>query len=142
MASKLDKQFTAMNSLSWRITYEWNKAKNEFLTIDQMQKIWQDIIKHDANYNCLAEKRKETIRFLWFHIRQITIAHNQLFGRWYNGKFYNHWMDLPEEIRHDDNMLAKLPSGHFWLDRNGQATRMRYFISKDSIGEDVKHFDE
>ena len=140
MPASLDKQSAAMDSLAWRITYEWNRAKNHCLTMDQMQSSWRDSILQSANYQCLAEKRKETIRFLWHHTRNRILAENQIYGWWLDGKFYGSWCDLPEAIRYDEEALAKLPKGHFWLDGNRQATTIRYFIPSDSEGEDRTHF--
>lgn len=129
-----------MDSLAWRITYEWNRAKNHCLTMDQMQNAWRDGILQSANYQCLVGKRKETIRFLWHHTRNRILAENQIYGWWMDGQFYGSWCDLPESVKYDDNALAKLPKGHFWLDGNRQATTIRYFVSPDSEGEDRTHF--
>jgi hypothetical protein len=128
-----------MDSLAWQATHEWNCAKNQYKTIEQMQQVWQDLTK-SANYQCLAEKRKSTIFFLWHHIRNTTLSQNQIHGRCLNGKFYSSWRDLPEEYKASDALLKTLPSGHFWGDGNGQATTIRYFIASDSAGEDKSHF--
>jgi hypothetical protein len=108
--------------------------------MEQMQAVWRDSILQSANYQCLAEKRKETIRFLWHHTRNRILAENQLFGRWLNGVFYSSWSDLPESVRCDEQKMKQLPSGHFWLDGNRQPTTIRYFIASDSSGEDRTHF--
>jgi hypothetical protein len=136
----IDKQSAAMDSLAWRTTYEWNRAKNYCLTMDQMQSTWRDGILQSAEYQCLAEKRKEAIRFLWHHTRNRILAENQLHGWWLDGRFYGSWCDLPESIRYDEAELAKLPTGHFWLDGKRQATTIRYYVSSDSAGEDRTHF--
>jgi hypothetical protein len=129
-----------MGQLAWRITYEWNCAKNRCLTMEQMQAVWKDHVLQSADYQCLAEKRKETIRFLWHHTRNRVLAENQCHGRWLNGVFNSSWCDLPESVRYDEAKIKTLPTGHFWLDGNGQVTTIRYFISADSTGEDRSHF--
>ena len=129
-----------MDSLAWRVTYEWNCAKNRCLTMADMQRAWTDSIAQSANYQCLAEKRKEAIRFLWHHTRNRILAENQMYGHWYQGSFYSNWSDLPESVRYDEKLLKSLPAGHFWLDGNRQATTIRYFISADSAGEDRAPF--
>lgn len=139
MPASLDKQISAMDSLAWRVTYEWNQAKNNLKTMAEMHKVYQDLCQ-SAKYQCLADKRKESIRFLWQHTRVRIQAENQIHGRWYDGRFYAHWCDLPESIRYDNAALAKLPSGHFWADKDRQATAIRYFISSDCAGEDAAHF--
>jgi hypothetical protein len=141
MPASLAKQSSAMHSLAWRITYEWDCAKNDYKTMQQMQDAWQGILE-SANYQCLADKRKETIFFLWHHIRTTTLAKNQVHGRWCNGRFYANWCDLPEDYAYDNNLLKTLPSGHFWavVDSKGQATSIRYFISSDCENEDKSHF--
>jgi hypothetical protein len=138
--ASLDRQFSAMDSLAWRVTYEWNCAKNRCLTMDQMQSAWRDRILQSADYQRLAGKRKEAIRFLWYHTRNRVLAENQIYGWWLSGRFYGSWCELPESIRYDDSALAKLPKGHFWLDGNRQTTTIRYYISSDSAGEDRSHF--
>lgn len=138
MPASTGKQYAAMDSLAWRITYDWNQAKNKLKTTDDMQKAWQDI-KESAKYQCLADKRKESVRYLWDHTRQRTLAENQIWGRWLNGQFFTNWCDLPEKYKYDDNLLKTLPSGHFWM-KDGQATRVRFFISEDSRNEDRSHF--
>ena len=139
MAATLAKQFAAMDSLAWRVTYEWNCAKNKQKNIQEMQEVWE-YVAQSPNYQCLADMRKSTIHYLWHHIRQTTLAHNQIHGRWLNGAFYASWSDLPEKYKRDDNLLKTLPSGHFWVDNNGKPTTIRYFISSDCAGEDVSHF--
>lgn len=129
-----------MDSLAWEIKYQWDRAKNRFLTIEQIQSVWRDSILQSAHYQCLAEKRKEAIRFLWHHTRNRILAENQIWGWWFNGHFYGRWSELPESIRYDENVLAKLPKGHFWIDGNRQATTIRYFVSADSAKEDHSHF--
>jgi hypothetical protein len=137
--SNFAKQSVAMDSLSWRIAHEWNRAKNDRKTMDEMHKVWQ-YITSSPNYQCLAVKRKETIFFLWHHVRTQTLAQNEMYGRWLHGKFYTSWSDLPERYKASDTLLKRLPSGHFWLDENGQATMCRYFVPSDSVGEDRSHF--
>ena len=139
MPATLDRQSAAMIYLAWRVTYEWNRAKDEHRNMAQMQEGWE-VITQSANYQCLADKRKETITFLWHHTRTITLAHNQLYGHWFKGRFYANWTDLPEEYKRNDSLLKTLPSGHFWADSNGKPTTKRYFISSDCVGEDVSHF--
>lgn len=128
-----------MDALAWSITYEWNRAKNRCLTMDQMQTAWRDCIAQSEKYKCLAEKRKETINFLWDHTRNRILAENQLYGHWYKGTFYSSWCDLPESVRYDEELMRTLPKGHFWLDANRQATTIRYFIGNDCEG-DRTHF--
>lgn len=140
MATSTEKQVSAMDSLAWKISYEWNRAKNRCLTMADMQKAWTDSIVQSANYQCLAEKRKETIRFLWHHTRQRILAENQLWGHWLNGAFYSNWCDLPESVRYDEQKMKTLPKGHFWIDGNREATAIRYFVSDDSAAEDRTHF--
>lgn len=140
MPVSVAKQTAAMHSLAWRITYEWNRAKNHCLTMTETQSAWQGHILQSANYQCLADKRKEAIRFLWHHTRNRILAENQIYGWWFNGRFHSSWCDLPESIRYDEKQLGKLPRGHFWLDGNRQATTIRYFICADSAGEDRAHF--
>jgi hypothetical protein len=139
MAATLAKQIAAMDSLAWRVTYEWNCAKNEHKNMEQMQEVWK-CIAQSHNYQCLATMRKSTISFLWHHTRNITLAHNRLHGRWLNGVFCANWCDLPEKYKRDDNLLKTLPSGHFWVDNNGKPTTIRYFISSDCANEDRSHF--
>jgi hypothetical protein len=136
--ASIEKQCAAMDSLAWRITYEWNQAKNNLKTMAQMQTVWQDTLQ-TGHYQCLAEKRKESVYYLWSHTRQRTLAENQIHGRWLNGKFFANWCDLPEKYKYDDSLLKTLPSGHFWL-QEGQATKVRYFISEDAKSEDAFHF--
>jgi len=138
--ASIDKQSSAMGQLAWRITYEWNCAKNRCLTMEQMQTVWRDHVLQSADYQCLAEKRKETIRFLWHHTRNRVLAENQGYGHWFNGAFYASWCDLPESVRYDEAKIKTLPKGHFWIDGNRQVTTIRYFISADSTGEDCSHF--
>ena len=141
MTAKLDRQFGIMDSLAWRISYEWNLAKNKYKTMGEMHKIYNDIVQNTP-YTCLAEKRKETIRFLWHHTRNLTLSQNTIFGRWYKGKFYANWCDLPEQIRYNQTLVNSLPSGHFWIipETKGEVTTIRYFISTDSENEDESHF--
>jgi hypothetical protein len=139
MAAKLAKQIAAMDSLAWRTTYEWNCAKNEHKNMEQMQEVWKYIIQ-SPNYQCLAGCRKSTIHYLWHHTRTITLAQNQVHGRWLGGRFYANWCDLPEKYKRDDSLLKTLPSGHFWLDSNRKPTTIRYYISSDCDDEDVSHF--
>ena len=140
MPASTDKQLASMQQLAWRIGYEWSCAKNRCLTIENMQTVWKDHILQSAHYQCLAEKRKETIRFLWHHTRNTVLAQNQIYGHWLNGVFYSSWSDLPESVRYDEAKIKTLPKGHFWLDGNRQTTTIRYFISADSTGEDKGHF--
>jgi hypothetical protein len=140
MPANLDKQCAAMNSLAWRVTYAWNCAKNRCLTMNEMQAVWRESIAQSADYQCLANKRKSTICFLWHHTRNRILAENQLYGYWYKGSFYSMWSDLPESVRYDEQLTRALPQGHFWLDGNKQATAIRYFISADSASEDRTHF--
>ncbi len=140
MPASIDKQSGAMEQLAWRITYEWNCAKNRCLTMDNMQTAWKDWIVQSAHYQCLAEKRKETIRFLWHHTRNKVLAENTIYGHWLNGSFYSSWSDLPESVRYDEAKIKTLPKGHFWGDGKGNATTIRYFISADSTGEHRSHF--
>ena len=140
MPASLDKQCAAMTSLAWRVTYEWNCAKNRCLTMDQMQTVWRESIAQSANYQCLANMRKSTIRFLWDHTRNRILAENQLYGHWYKGAFYSMWPELPESVRYDEQLIKTLPKGHFWLDGNRQATTIRYWLSPDSASEDRTHF--
>ena len=139
MPANLATQSAAMNHLAWQITYEWNRAKNEQKTMPQMHLAW-DTLTQSAKYQCLAQKRKETIFFLWHHTRTCTLAQNEIHGRWLHGKFYANWCDLPEKYKRDDSLLRTLPSGHFWLDGKGRPTAMRYFIASDCAGEDTSHF--
>ena len=139
MPATVAKQSAAMDSLAWRVVHEWNYAKNEQKNMKQMQEAWKHMAQ-SPNYQCLAGMRKSTISFLWRHTRTITLAYNQVYGHWLNGKFYANWSDLPEEYKRDDRLLKTLPSGHFWLDSNGKPTTTRYFISSDCDGEDVAHF--
>jgi len=139
MPATLAKQSAAMVSLAWRVTDEWDRAKNQHKNMEQMQEEWKGLTQ-SPNYQCLADKRKETIFFLWYHARTTTLAHNQLYGRWLNGRFYANWSDLPEEYKDSDILLKTLPSGHFWVDNNGKPTTIRYFISSDCTNEDVSHF--
>lgn len=139
MPATLAKQSAAMDSLAWRITYEWDRAKDQRKNTEQMQEEWKNLTE-SANYQCLANKRKETIFFLWHHTRTTTLAHSQLHGRWLNGRFYANWADLPEEYKRNDALLKTLPSGHFWVDSNRKPTTIRYFVSSDCAGEDVSHF--
>lgn len=139
MAAKLAKQQAAMDSLSWRISYAWNRAKDQQKTIEEMQREWQDL-KQSADYQCLAEMRKFAIWHLWDHTRKITLAQNQIYGWFCEGVFYSSWSNLPEKYRHDDNLLKTLPSGHFWGDGAGSVTKTRYFLHSESSGEDSSHF--
>jgi hypothetical protein len=139
MPATLAKQVSAMDSLAWRVTYEWNRAKDQHRNMEQMQEEWKNLTQ-SPNYQCLAEMRKSTIAFLWHHTRTTTLAYNQVHGRWLHGRFYANWSDLPEECRRNDNLLKTLPSGHFWVDSNKKVTTIRYFISSDCVGEDVSHF--
>ena len=144
MPAKLDRQFSIMDSLAMRISFEWNLAKNNYKTIGEMHKIYNDIVQN-TNYTCLAEKRKETIRFVWGHTRKLTLAKNTIFGRWYKGEFYANWCDLPEQIKYNQTLVDSLPSGHFWIipETNGEVvTTIRYYISTDSENEDKSHFPE
>jgi hypothetical protein len=127
-----------MDPLAWRITYEWNQAKNNLKTIAQMQEVWKGLLQAEQ-YQCLAGKRRESVRYLWEHTRQRTLAENQVHGRWLNGEFYANWCDLPEEYKYDDNLLESLPSGHFWL-HEGQVTKVRYFVPENARKEDAYHF--
>ena len=139
MAATLAKQFAAMDSLAWRITYEWNRAKNEHRNIQQLNEEWKNLTQLPS-YQCLAAMRKSTVRYLWYHTGKVIQAHNQIHGRWLNGAFYANWCDLPEKYKRDDNLLKTLPSGHFWVDSNGKPTTIRYHVSSDCAGEDVSHF--
>jgi hypothetical protein len=139
MPATLSKQVAAMDSLAWRVTHEWSRARDERKNMAQMQEEWKNLTE-SANYQCLADKRKETILFLWHHTRTVTLAHNQLYGRWLNGGFYANWTDLPEEYKRNDALLKTLPSGHFWVASDRKPTTIRYFISSDCDGEDVSHF--
>ena len=139
MPATLAKQFAAMDSLAWRITYEWDRAKNEHRNIQQLNKEWENLTQ-SQDYQRLAVMRKSTIRYLWYHIGKTTQAYNQIYGRWLNGAFYANWADLPEEYKRNDALLKTLPSGHFWLGPNREPTTIRYFISSDCDGEDVSHF--
>lgn len=139
MAASLSKQVAAMDTLAWRVTYEWNRAKGHYKTIETMQAAWQ-CLTQSPQYQCLADKRKESIHFLWHHTRTRVLAENQVLGRWCDGVFYANWCDLPEEYKRNDAMLPTLPVGHFWLDDNRKATTIRYFISSDCANEDRKHF--
>ena len=133
----LEKQYAAMDSLAWRITYEWSQARNNLKTIAQMQTAWRDLLQA-GHYQCLAEKRRESVSYLWHHTRQRTLAENQIHGRWLNGKFFLNWCDLPEKYKYDDSLLKTLPSGYFWL-QEGQATKVRYFVPENA-SEDAFHF--
>jgi hypothetical protein len=139
MAATVIKQIAAMDSLAWRTTHEWNCAKNEQKNMEQMQEVWE-YITQSRNYQCLADMRKSTIHYLWRHTRTITLAQNQIHGRWLNGAFYANWCDLPEKYKRDDNLLKTLPCGHFWVDNNRRPTTIRYFISSDCADEDTSHF--
>ena len=139
MAATLSRQFAAMDSLAWRITYEWNRAKNEHRNIQQLNEEWKNLTQLPS-YQCLATMRKSTLRYLWYHTGKVIQAHNQIHGQWLNGAFYANWSDLPEKYKRDDNLLKTLPSGHFWVDSNGKPTTIRYYVSSDCAGEDVSHF--
>ena len=139
MAASIEKQCSAMDSLAWRIGHEWSRAKAERKTMDQMQTVWYDLVQ-SAHYQCLAGKRRETILFHWQHTRTCTLSQNLHHGRWFNGHFFSSWCDLPEEYKASDSLLKTLPSGHFWLDGDGQATPSRYFVSGDCANENQKHF--
>lgn len=139
MPATLAKQYAAMDSLAWRVTYEWNRAKDQHKNTKQMQEEWKSLTQ-SANYQCLAGMRKSTIAFLWHHTRTITLAYNQVYGYWLNGAFYANWRDLPEKYKRDDSLLKTLPSGHFWVDNNRKPTTIRYYISSDCAGEDLSHF--
>lgn len=141
MAAKLAKQIAAMDSLAWRITYEWNQAKDRYFATDRMRSAFKHGILESAQFQCLSDKRKETIRFLWYHTGRAIQAQNQVYGWWYRGRFYGCFTELPESFRYDDAKLAKLPCGHFWRDAAGNATTVRYFIPVDrETLEDVAHF--
>lgn len=140
MSATIAQQTAAMDSLAWRISHEWNCAKNRQRTMAEMQQVLQDSILHSAHYQCLAFKRKETISFLWHHTRNKTLAENSIYGWWASGQFYYSWSDLPEPYKHDDSMLKTLPCGHFWVDGDRKATTIRYFVSPDSAAEDRTHF--
>jgi hypothetical protein len=139
MAASISKQYSAMDSLAWRIGHEWNRAKNVRKTMDQMQTVWNDLVQ-SAEYQCLAGKRRETIFFHWHYTRTYMLSQNQVQGRWCNGCFFHSWCDLPEEYKASDSLLKTLPSGHFWLNGDGQATPSRYFVSSDCANEDERHF--
>lgn len=139
MAAKLAKQTAAMDSLSWRISYAWNCAKNQQKTIDEMHKEWKDL-KQSLDYQCLAEMRKLAIWYLWDYVRKTTLAQNQIYGWFCEGVFYSNWSNLPEKYKNDDNLLKTLPCGHFWIDGTGNATKVRYFLHSESSGEDPGHF--
>ena len=139
MPATLAKQIAAMDSLAWRVAHEWSRAKNEHRNIQQLNKEWENLTQ-SHNYQCLAVMRKSTIRYFWYHTGKTTLAYNQVYGRWLNGRFYANWRDLPEEYKHNDFLLKTLPSGHFWVDNNGKPTTIRYFISSDCTNEDVSHF--
>lgn len=140
MPAAIAQQAAAMDSLAWRISYEWDCAKNRQRTMAEMQQAWQDSILHSAHYQCLAFKRKETIAFLWQHTRNRILAQNQIYGWWFNGSFYNSWCHLPESHKHDDSLLKTLPRGHFWVDGNRETTTIRYYIPEDCANEDRTHF--
>jgi len=141
MAAKLAKQTAAMDSLAWRITHEWNQAKDRHFTMDRMQSTFKHGILESAQFQCLADRRKETIRFLWHHIGRTIQAHNQVYGWWYHGRFHSCFTELPESLSCDDLELAKLPCGHFWKDAAGNATTVRYFIPAErAMTEDLSHF--
>jgi hypothetical protein len=140
MSSSLATQTAAMDSLAWRVSYEWNRAKNRQLTMTEMQQVWQDSVAASADYQGLAFKRKEAIRFLWHHTRNRILAENQVYGWWANGSFYHCWTDLPETFKCDDSLLQTLPRGHFWLDGNRKATAIRYFIPADRAAENRCHY--
>ncbi len=133
------RQSAAMDSLAWRVTHDWNQAKDQHKSMEQMQEEWKNLTQ-SPNYRCLAGIRKSAIAFLWHHTRTITLAYNQVYGHWLNGRFYDNWSDLPEEYKRSDALLKTLPSGHFWVDSNGKPTTIRYFISRYCIGEDLSHF--
>jgi hypothetical protein len=138
MAASLDRQVSAMDSLAWRISYEWNQARNGQKIMKQMHTVWKDI-QESAHYQCLADKRKESAYYLWYYTSRRVLAESQLWGYWYKGEFFANWCDLPEKYKYDDSLLKTLPSGHFWA-RDGQATTIRYFVSEDCAGEDKSHF--
>lgn len=141
MAATLAKQISAMDSLAWRISYEWDCAKNRQRTMAEMQSVFKHGILESAQFQCLADKRKETIRFLWYHTGRIIQAQNQVYGWWYHGRFHGCVTELPESLRRDDARLAKLPCGYFWKDADGNATIVRDFIPSDrATVEDVCHF--
>jgi hypothetical protein len=139
MAAPTAYQLAAMDFLAWRVTHEWNCAKNEQKNMEQMQEVW-NYIAQSPNYQGLAGMRKSTIHFLWRHTRTVTLARHQMHGWWSNGAFYANWADLPEKYKQDDSLLKTLPSGHFWVDNNGKPTTIRYFISSDCANEDASHF--
>ena len=139
MAASISKQCSAMDSLAWRIGYEWGRAKNELKTMEQMQAVWLDLVG-SAHYQCLAGKRRETIFFHWHHTRTRVLSQGQVHGRWFEGSFFTSWCDLPGEYKANDALLKTLPSGHFWLDANGLVTASRYYIPSDSADENNRHF--
>jgi hypothetical protein len=140
VTASINNQHASMDTLAWRVTYEWNRAKNRCLTMDEMQTAWRDSIAQSAHYQCLADKRKETINFLWHHTQNRILAENQIYGYWYEGAFYSNWSDLPESVRYNEELLKNLPVGHFWLDGNRKATTIRYFIGNGCRGEEKTHF--
>ena len=129
-----------MDSLASEIEYQWSKARDRQKTISQMQDCWHKWIGQSAKYQCLADKRKDCIRFLWHHTRARVLRENQAYGRWLEGRFYGNWADLPYNYRYSNELLKTLPSGHFWV-KDGLVTSARYFVTADRIKEeDANHF--
>lgn len=63
-----------------------------------------------------------------------------MYGHWLHGAFYSSWDDLPDNVKYNETELGRLPKGHFWLDGDGKATTIRYFLPSDSSSEDRSHF--
>lgn len=135
-------QLRLMDDFAWRIEHAWNQAKNLHLTMYQTHEIKDSIFKSPQMCR-LAQTRQSNLDYLWYHIRRGTLAKHTIFARWYKGKAFTSWCDLPEEIRYNNELMAILPSGFFWLNEDGTISKDRYWVSEEQEQkEDASHFNQ
>jgi hypothetical protein len=141
MSRHFEKQIKLADFFCSRLNNIWDRAENELLSMEEVHAQTKEWIYDHKDYKALTSFSRERIHG-WNACKRQEMFNSQLWGRWYEGKFYGCYTELPEEAQELCNKNL-LPSAQWWLKKtfinkgNGkmcielEPTGKTYYLSKE-----------